>query len=306
MRDYRFCQRRQNALVQIDRTRNEQTHRQFHRTPWAGGIKQSISPLSNPGPKYWEIIAGRTESARWRRGKRGFQSVTTELSFFLPLYNEEANVSAVAGRAVAALEQSGLEWELILVDDGSADATGARAREICRDPRVRLESHPYNRGYGAALKTGFASARGELVGFCDGDGQFDPADVAKLLALIEGNDMVIGFRRRRAEGSTRALPSRAWAALAGALLGFSPRDLDCGFKLFRSGFVRSLDLESDGGFISAEMLAKANKLGASIAEVGLDHYPRRAGNQTGLNPLVVARAFWDLLRFYGRLRSWPR
>lgn len=232
--------------------------------------------------------------------------MTTELSFFLPLYNEEANVRAVAGQAIAALEQCGLEWELILVNDGSADATAVRAEELCRDPRVRLESHRLNRGYGAALKTGFASARGELVGFCDGDGQFDPADVGKLLALIDGNDMVIGYRRRRAEGSTRALPSRAWAALAGALLGFSPRDLDCGFKLFRTGFVRSLELESEGGFISAEILAKANKLDARIAEVGLDHYPRRAGRQTGLNPLVVARAFWDLLRFYLRLRSWPQ
>lgn len=232
--------------------------------------------------------------------------MTTELSFFLPLYNEEENVRAVAGQARAALEQSGLEWELILVDDGSADATAERAQEICRDPRVRLNSHRSNRGYGAALKTGFSSARGELVGFCDGDGQFDPADVGKLLAQIQGNDMVIGYRRRRAEGTSRALPSRAWAALAGALLGFSPRDLDCGFKLFRTDFVRSLDLESEGGFISAEILAKAEKLGARIAEVGLDHYPRRAGSQTGLNPLVVARAFWDLLRFYQRLRSWPQ
>jgi glycosyltransferase involved in cell wall biosynthesis len=232
--------------------------------------------------------------------------VATELSFFLPLYNEEANVRTVAGLARDALERSGLEWELILVDDGSDDATAERAAGLCRDPRVSLVSHPANRGYGAALKTGFAAARGDLVGFCDGDGQFDPADIGKLLALIEGNDMVIGFRRRRAEGSARALPSRAWAALAGSLLGFSPRDLDCGFKLLRTGFARSLDLESEGGFISAEILAKATKLGAAIAEVGLDHYPRRAGSQTGLNPLVVARAFWDLLRFYRRLRSWPQ
>lgn len=232
--------------------------------------------------------------------------MTTELSFFLPLYNEEANVRAVAGQASDALERSGFEWELILVDDGSADATAALAEELCRDPRVRLISHPSNRGYGGALKTGFSSARGELVGFCDGDGQFDPADVGRLLALIEDNDMVIGFRRRRAEGSARALPSRAWAALAGVLLGFGPRDLDCGFKLFRTGFVQSLELESEGGFISAEILAKATKLGARIAEVGLDHYPRRAGSQTGLKPLVVARAFWDLLRLYRRLRSWPQ
>ena len=232
--------------------------------------------------------------------------MTTELSFFLPLYNEAANVRAVAGAAVMALERSGLDWELILIDDGSEDATAARAREFCHNPRVCLKSHSSNRGYGAALKTGFAAASGELVGFCDGDGQFDPADVTRLLARVKGNDMVIGYRRQRAEGSARALPSRAWAALAGALLGFKPRDLDCGFKLFRTSFVRSLRLESEGGFISAEILAKANKLGARIAEVGLDHHPRRAGNQTGLNPLVVARAFWDLLRFYWRLRSWPR
>ena len=231
--------------------------------------------------------------------------MVAELSFFLPLYNEEANVGPVAERARAALEQSGLAWELILVDDGSRDATAERARQLCRDDRVRLISHQTNRGYGAALKTGFESARGRLVGFCDGDGQFDPADLEVFLALIEANDMVIGFRRRRAEGSARALPSRAWAALAGALLGFGPRDLDCGFKMFKTEFVRSLDLESEGGFVSAEILAKATKLGARVAEVGLDHHLRRAGTQSGLNPLVVARAFFDLFRFYRRLRSWP-
>lgn len=232
--------------------------------------------------------------------------MTTELSFFLPLYNEAANVRPVAEQAMAALERSGLDWELILVNDGSGDGTAQRAAVLCLDPRVRLVSHRVNRGYGAALRSGFSSARGDLVGFCDGDGQFDPADVGRLLERIEGNDMVIGFRRRRAEGSYRALPSRAWAALAGALLGFSARDLDCGFKLFRTGFVRSLDLQSEGGFISAEILAKASKLGARTAEVGLEHHPRRAGRQTGLNPLVVARAFLELLRFYQRLRSWPR
>ncbi len=229
-----------------------------------------------------------------------------ELSFFLPLHNEEANVQAVAERAIAALESSGRDWELILVDDGSRDATAERARRLCADPRVRLVSHQVNRGYGAALITGIETARGRLVGFCDGDRQFDPADLLKLLNRIEGNEMVIGFRRHRAEGAARALPSRAWAALAGALLGFSARDLDCGFKLFRTEFVRSLELESEGGFVSAEILAKATKLGAAVAEVGLKHHPRRAGRQSGLNPLVVARSFLDLLRFYRRLRTWPR
>ena len=232
--------------------------------------------------------------------------MATELSFFLPLHNEEANVRAVAEAAIAALEDSGRDWELILVDDGSRDATAGHARHLCGNERVRLVSHPVNRGYGAALKTGFGAARGEIVGFCDGDGQFDPADLSKLLAQIEGNDMVIGYRRQRAEGAARALPSRAWAGLAGALLGFSPRDLDCGFKLFRTGFVGGLELESEGGFISAEIMAKATKLGAAVAEVGLDHHPRRAGRGSGINPLVVARAFIDLLRLYRRLRTWPR
>ena len=229
---------------------------------------------------------------------------SVELSFFLPLYNEQDNVLPIGRRAIRALEESGYGWELILVDDGSRDATADRSLTLCQGDRVRLIVHQRNRGYGGALKTGFASARGRLVGFCDGDGQFDPADLPKLLCLIKGRQAVFGYRRRRAEGLLRGLPSRAWASLAGALLGFSTRDLDCGFKLFETAFVRKLKLESEGGFISAEILAKAAKLGARVEQACLEHHRRRAGKSTGLRPLVVIRAFAELARFYWRLRTW--
>ncbi len=222
---------------------------------------------------------------------------------FFPLFNEEENVRATATRAVAALEELGGEFEVILVDDGSIDRTRAIAEEIASsDSRVRCVSHTHNRGYGAALRTGIDSARLDLVAFADGDGQFDPAEISRLLDGLEENDMVIGYRISRADAWHRTLNARAWSALVGVLFGVWPKDLDCGFKLFRRQAVQSLELESDGAFISTELLAKAKKAGLRIGQVGVNHYPRAVGTSTGANPLVIAKAFYELLVSWRRLR----
>ncbi len=227
-----------------------------------------------------------------------------EISFFIPLYNEQDNVVPIARAAIAALEQSQRSWELILINDGSGDATAVNAAPLLRSGKVRMVTHESNRGYGAALRSGFAAARGSLVAFCDGDGQFDPADLAILLAESSNCDLVIGYRRARAEGAARSLPSRAWARLMSMLLQISPQDLDCGFKLFKTDFVNSLNLQSDGAFISAEILAKASRAGAQMREVPLDHHRRRAGQSTGLNVFVVTRAFVELIRLYVQIKTW--
>ncbi len=224
-------------------------------------------------------------------------------SIFFPLFNEEANVRSTATRAVAALEELEGEFEVILVDDGSTDRTREIAEEIASgDSRVRCVSHPHNRGYGAALRTGIDSARLDLVAFADGDGQFDPAEISLLLDALQENDMVIGYRISRADPWHRTLNARGWSALVGVLFGVWPKDLDCGFKLFRRQAVQSLELESDGAFISTELLARARKAGLRIGQVGVNHYPRAVGTSTGANPLVIVKAFYELLTYWRRLR----
>ena len=213
------------------------------------------------------------------------------------------NVVSTATRAVTALEAVAGEFEVILVDDGSSDRTRELAEQIAvGDSRVRCVSHVQNRGYGAALRTGIEAAKLDLVAFADGDGQFDPAEIAVLLDALPGNEIVIGYRVRRADAWHRTLNARAWAALVGILFGVWPKDLDCGFKLFRREAVQSLELESDGAFISTELLAKAKKAGLRIGQAGVRHYPRAAGSSTGNSPLVIARAFYELLVYWRRLR----
>ena len=222
---------------------------------------------------------------------------------FFPLFNEEPNVRSTTTHAVTALEKLECEFEVILVNDGSADRTREIAEEIASsDARVRCVSHSQNRGYGAALRTGIDSARLDLVAFADGDGQFDPAEIALLLDALRENDMVIGYRISRADAWHRTLNARAWSTLMGVLFGVWPKDLDCGFKLFRTQAVQSLELESDGAFISTELLAKAKRAGFRIGQVGVNHYPRADGTSTGANLFVIAKAFYELLVYWRRLR----
>ncbi|MCY3801602.1 MAG: glycosyltransferase family 2 protein [Chloroflexi bacterium] len=230
-------------------------------------------------------------------------SARLSISMFFPLFNEEANVRSTATRAIAALEKLGCEFEVILVNDGSTDRTREIAEEIASsDTRVRCVSHPQNRGYGAALRTGFSSAKLDLVAFADGDGQFDPAEISLLLNAVDENDMVVGYRISRADAWHRTLNARAWSTLMGVLFGVWPKDLDCGFKLFRREVVQSLELESNGAFISTELLAKAKKAGFRIGQIGVNHYPRAVGTSTGANLLVIVKAFYELLVYWRRLR----
>jgi len=225
------------------------------------------------------------------------------ISLFFPLFNEEANVRSTTTQAIAALERLGGHFEIILVDDGSTDNTLKIAQQIAEgDLRIRCVAHADNRGYGAALRTGIEEAKLELVAFADGDGQFDPAEISLLLDALPDNDMVIGYRLNRADAWHRTLNARAWATLVGMLFGIWPRDLDCGFKLFRREAIQSLDLESDGAFISTELLAKARKANLRIGQAGVNHFPRTAGSSTGNNPVVIAKAFYEILVYWRKLR----
>ena len=251
------------------------------------------------------ILTGGASPLRLSRSRPGRGSMETKprISVFFPMHNEEDNVRRTVGDAVAALERLASEFEIIVVNDGSADGTGEIAAELAAaDARIRVVVHPRNRGYGAALRSGIGAARLDLVAFADGDGQFDMRELGSLLEALPGNDMAIGYRIRRADPWHRTLNARAWGVLIGILFGVRPRDLDCGFKLFRRNAVQGLELESEGAFISTELLAKAKRADLKIAQVGVHHYPRRAGASTGNSPAVVAKAFRELVAFRRRLR----
>jgi glycosyltransferase involved in cell wall biosynthesis len=220
------------------------------------------------------------------------------------MHNEAANVEPVVDALLRVLPEAATEWELIIIDDGSDDGTGPLADALARrDERVRVIRHHTNLGYGAAVRAGLTAARHELVFFLDGDRQFDPVQMHELLARRADADLVVGYRRIRADPGIRGLYTRVWNALVRAVLGLRVRDVNCGFKLLRRDVVKALALEASGATVSAELLTLAQRRGCRIAEVPVDHFPRQSGRPSGGRPDVIVRALVELGQLARRLRQ---
>ncbi len=217
-----------------------------------------------------------------------------ELSVFFPFWDEHENIENVVSSAISVVEKRAVKWEIIMVDDGSTDDTLSIAKSLAsKDPRLKVVAHKPNRGYGAALRAGFESAIYDLVAFTDGDGQFDISEIDKFLDKIENADIVIGFRKKRSDknlGKRLLLMNmlKIWDLL---LFRFYFRDIDCGFKMFRKDAIHKISpLRSEGAMITTEILAKAKRKKLRIMEVGVTHYPRTKGHQSGANFPVIVRA----------------
>ena len=226
------------------------------------------------------------------------------LSIVLPCHDEAENVERAIDEATAAGELVADAHEVLVVDDGSADATrdlaAARAAE---DPRVRVLVHDVNRGYGAALRTGFSAARLEWIFLTDADLQFDMAELARFAPLAASCDVIAGYRVRRADPPHRLFNAMAWNALVRRMFDVPVRDVDCAFKLMRRELVQALPLTADGAMVSTELIARARQADARIAQLGVTHRPRAAGRSSGASPRVVLRAFRELRAVRAELRS---
>lgn len=229
-----------------------------------------------------------------------------ELSLFFPCHNEAENLEALVADALAALPSLATTYEVILVDDGSRDATAVVAEHLVqRHPGVvRLVRHTVNRGYGGALRSGFAAARYANLAYTDGDRQFRIADLGRLVAQAEsdGAAVVIGYRIRRADPLLRTIYASLYRIANGVWFGLRVRDVDCAAKLFRREALDGIRVRSNGAFFSAELLIRLQIAGVRIAEVGVPHYPRTAGSPTGARLSVITQAIRDFWRL--RLQIW--
>ena len=226
------------------------------------------------------------------------------LSASFPAHNEEDNVGPMIADLLAALPDVADRFEIIVVDDGSRDATFARASAIAaREPRVRVIRHEINRGYGAAVWTGLTSGTLEYAFFTDGDRQFDVRQIADLVQQLPGHDVVVGYRVNRQDNKIRIMNAHAWNWLIRRLFHVPVRDVDCAFKLFDRRMLQGLTIEAGGAMFSSELLARLAAKGARIVEVPVRHLPREKGSASGGNPRVIARAFYELFGLYRKLKQ---
>lgn len=220
------------------------------------------------------------------------------VSLVIPAFNEASGIRAAIEEADLALSSLDRPYELLVVDDGSDDATAEIVAELTAECRhVRLLRHAQNRGYGAALRTGFEAARHTFVAFTDADCQFDLSDLARLLDRAERVPVVVGYRVRRQDPRRRRFLSWGYNRLVHMLLRTGVRDCDCALKVFRRDALEQLLPKSTNFFVNTEMLTRARRLKLPVAEVGVHHRPRLCGaSKVSLTDvpktLAVLLPFW--------------
>lgn len=230
----------------------------------------------------------------------------SELSVFFPAVNEEKNIQNTVEKAIAILPTVAKNWEIIVVDDGSKDKTGEIIKSLIKkEPRISLITHTPNRGYGAALKSGFYNAKYSWIAFTDADGQFDFAEIGKFIEKQRETDadLVIGYYLKRQVPFYRIMGSKFWELAVFFLFGLKVKDIDCGFKLIKKEVVDKIPkLQAERGpFITSELLIKARKEGFQIVQVGVHHYPRIAGKSTGASFKVILAGLIDLIKLRAKI-----
>jgi glycosyltransferase involved in cell wall biosynthesis len=210
---------------------------------------------------------------------------TSGLSVFFPAYNDSGTIASLVITALQAARELTSDFEIIIVNDGSADATAEIADELARTyPEVRVVHHPENRGYGAALRSGFEAATRDLVFYTDGDAQYDPKEMAVLWAAFgDGVDLVNGYKISRSDPLHRIVIGRIYHHTVKTLFGLRVRDVDCDFRLLRRSIFERVHLEKSSGVICLEMMKKIQDAGFQISEVPVHHYHRAHGRSQFFN-----------------------
>jgi glycosyltransferase involved in cell wall biosynthesis len=226
------------------------------------------------------------------------------LSVVLPAHNEEHIIVKTVQDVTTILATWMNDFEVIVVNDGSTDQTEALVNNLMSsDPRIRLVTHPVNKGYGAALVSGFAAATKELTFFMDSDGQFTIQDLQGFLPFIDTYDAVLGYRLERQDTWIRKLNASGWKFVVKLMLGVNVRDIDCAFKLMHTQFLHDYPLETQSAMINAELLYKLAQSKRSYKQIGVHHLPRQGGQATGANIKVILRAFRDLFTYSSRWKQ---
>ena len=222
------------------------------------------------------------------------------LSVFFPAYNDSGTIASLVITALHTARELTADFEIIIVNDGSADATAQIADELARTyPEVRVVHHTRNRGYGGALRSGFEAATRDLVFYTDGDAQYDPKEMAVLWAAFnDGVDLVNGYKISRSDPLHRVVIGRIYHHTVKLLFGLKVRDVDCDFRLLRRSIFQNVQLEKSSGVICLEMMKKIQDAGFRISEVPVHHYHRAYGRSQFFNFRRLAKTVVDVAKLW--------
>jgi len=230
-------------------------------------------------------------------------SKLSSVTAFFPAYNDGGTIPSMVLMAFKALSQITDDYEVVVVNDGSQDHTGEVLAELAtRYDRLRIVTHPQNRGYGAALRSGFANATKDWIFYTDGDAQYNPCELALLrLALKDGIDIVNGFKISRHDPFHRIVIGQLYHHLVKWVFGLPIQDTDCDFRLFRRSLLDHIELESDSGTIALELVKKFHDAGFRFAEVPVHHYHRAYGQSQFFNFRRLFRTAMQLGQLWWKL-----
>ena len=222
------------------------------------------------------------------------------LSVFFPAYNDSGTIGSLVISALHTARRLTPDCEIIIVNDGSADATAEIADELARTyPEVRVVHHPRNRGYGGALRSGFAAATRDRIFYTDGDAQYDPAEMALLWERMSDNvDLVNGYKISRSDPMHRIVIGRIYHHTVKRLFGLQVRDVDCDFRMMRRAIFDRVTLEKNSGVICLEMMKKIQDAGFRITEVPVHHYHRSHGRSQFFNFRRLFKTAIDVARLW--------
>ena len=226
------------------------------------------------------------------------------LSVFFPAYNDAPSLPDLIHKTFAVLEENVEDYEVIVVNDGSQDKTGEVLEELRREfaPRMRVVTHPQNRGYGGALRAGFESATREFVFYTDGDSQYDVAELPRLLALVSpATGLVQGYKLERNDPAHRIWIGNVYNLSARLMFRIRIRDIDCDYRLIRRNLLENLHLTCTSGTICVELVRKLELSGCEVQEIGVHHYPRLYGHSQFFRLRSLATTLVQLVRLWIRL-----
>jgi glycosyltransferase involved in cell wall biosynthesis len=225
------------------------------------------------------------------------------LSVFFPAYNDSGTIASLVITALQSAAKLTPDHEVLVVNDGSSDGTQQILDELARMyPKLRIVTHQANRGYGGALRSGFANASKDIVFYTDGDAQYDPSEMALLWqAMGPGVDLVNGYKISRSDPLHRIFIGRVYHHIVKIMFGLGVRDVDCDFRMVRRSVFDRVRLEKNSGVICLEMMKKIQDAGFRIVEVPVHHYHRAYGRSQFFNFRRVFRTGIDVLKLWHAL-----